>query len=254
MNTQIIPTIDTETLQNKANEYAMKGAKDALREFYTGYNSPYTKAIKENLENKGVDSSFDIPDIIGVLNQKFSEQVDQIANTAIAKSFIPLVKKFLTREDSEIKFSSILEKFIERTDYKSNDLDSSDYTVEKISSYDDSPSLRNSFFQYQISNGTLGYELRFYNNTHKGEGKITIMSLPTLLDEGGKYYKSYESQQKMKISLDGGATLELPFTKGVLEDDFVSFIARLVIGENKIIFDVTDFDEDMFPNDHCHCD
>ena len=59
----------------------------------------------------------------------------------------------------------------------------------------------------------------------------------------------------MKISLDGGATLELPFTKGILEDEFTSFIARLDIGNNNIVFDVDDFDEDMFPqDDHCHCD
>lgn len=251
----IIPVINTELLQQKANEYAMKGAEDALKEFYTSYNSPYKKAIEDNLQNKGVDNTFDIPDIIGVLNDKFSQQVDEIANSAIAKTFIPMVKKFLTRENDEIKFSEILEAFIKRTDFEYNDLDYDDYTVEKITEYDDSPILINTFFSYQISNGELGYELKFYRNKRKDSEEVTITSLPYLLDNSGKYNSRYETQQKMKISLDGGATLELPFTKGVLDDDFTSFIARLVIGNNKIIFDTHEFDEDMFPqNDSCHCD
>ncbi|WP_322545006.1 hypothetical protein [Elizabethkingia miricola] len=254
MEKQIIPVIDTDFLQQKANEYAMKGAEDALRDFYTSYSSPYKKAIEENLNNKGVDGSFDIPDIIGVLNAKFSQQVDEIANTAIAKTFVPMVKKFLTREDAEIKFSEILHKFIERTDFKGNDQSIEDYTVEKITKYDESPSLRDTFFSYQISNGEIGYELSFYRNRHNDKEEITMSSLPYLLDNYGKYSHRYETQQKMKISLDEGVTLELPFVKGILDDDFTSFIARLVVGNNTIVFDVQDFDEDMFPNNHCHCD
>lgn len=249
MEKHIIPVIDTELLQQKANEYAMKGAEDALKEFYTSYNSPYKKAIEENLKNKGLDHSFDIPDIVGVLNDRLTQEIDQLANAAIANSFVPLVKKFLTREEPEIKFSYILEKFIERTDFqyksKNEGLDHYSYTVEKVEDG------YNSFFNYRISNGELGYELKFYR---KNKEKIEIMSLPCLIDEGGKSSYKYEIQQKMRISLDDGAALELPFTKGILEDDFTSFIARLVIGSNNIIFDVEDFDEDMFPYDHCHCD
>ncbi|MCT3693467.1 hypothetical protein HZQ92_18015 [Elizabethkingia anophelis] len=245
----IIPVINTELLQQKANEYAMKGAEDALKEFYTSYNSPYKKAIEENLNNKGLDHSFDIPDIIGVLNDRLSHEVDQIANAAIAKSFVPLVKKFLTREEPEIKFSYILEKFIERTDYeyksKNGDIDRYDYSAERINEKYDS------FFDYKISNGKIGYELRFYQ---REQDKIEIMSLPYLIDEDGKSRYRHEVQEKMKVSLDDGASLELPFVKGILEDDFVSFIARLVIGNNNIIFDVEDFEDDMFPNNHCYCD
>lgn len=244
----ILPVINTESLQQKANEYAQKGAEECLKEFYTGYKSPYKEAIEENLKNKGLDNQFNIPDIIGVLNEKFSQEIDQIANAAIAKSFIPLVKEFIIRENAEIKFSEILNKFIEATNFKYNDdVDSIDYTVNKIE--DDSKSYKSSFFQCQISNEQTGYELRFYKNAEK----TTIMSIPNMLDDNGRYYKSYQTKEIMKISLDGGATLELPFTKGILENPFISYIARLVIGENNIIFDVEDFDEEMFPSDHCHC-
>lgn len=249
MENNILPVIDNQLLQQKANEYAQKGAEECIKEFYTGYKSPYKEAIEANLKNKGLHHSFEIPDIIGVLNDKFSKEVDQIANTAIAKTFIPMVKEFLTREEGEIKFSKILEKFIEKTDFKNNnDLSSYDYEIEKIEDTDKLYS--SSFFQYQISNGEIGYELRFYKS-NKG---TTIMSLPNRKDESNKYYRGYESNEKMKVSLDGGVTLELPFVKGILEDEFVSFIARLVIGNNNIIFDVEDFNEDMFlKNDDCHC-
>jgi len=256
MENTILPVINSELLQQKANEYAQKGAEECIKEFYTGYGSPYKKAIEENLKNKGLDNQFNIPDIIAVLNYKFSQEIDQIANTAIAKSFVPLVKEFLIREDAEIKFSDILKKFIETTNFKYNDdLESYDYTVEKAEGRHSSQSLNDTFFEYKISNGTVGYELKFYKkDKNKETQKIEIMSLPYLMESNGKYRGSYESQQKMKISLDGGATLELPFTKGILEDPFTSFIARLVIGQNNIIFDVTDFDEDMFPRNNCHCD
>lgn len=250
MDNNILPVINNEVIQQKANEYAQKGAEECLKNFYTGYDSPYKKAIEENLKNKGLDHSFNIPDIIGVLNDKFSQEIDQIANAAIAKSFVPLVKEFLIRENAEIKFSEILRKFIDTTNFKyDDDVESFDYTAEKI--VDNSKSYSSSFFQYQISNGKTGYELRFYVNKEE----TTIMGLPHMLDDNGKYYRNYESKQTMKISLDGGATLELPFTKGILENPFTSYIARLVIGENNIIFDVEDFDEEMFPNDndHCHC-
>lgn len=247
MTKEILPVIDTDVLQQKANEYAMKGAEEALKEFYTSYNSPYKKAIEENLKNKGLDHSFNIPDIVGVLNEKFSQEIDLIANTAVAKSFVPMVKEFLIREDAEIKFSDILKKFIEVSDFDRDEMDVNDYTVEKIE--EDSKSYSSSFFQYQISNRKTGYELRFYKNSES----TTIMTLPYRQEGSGRFNRGYEVKQTMKVSLDGGATLEMPFTKGILEDRFISFIARLVIGNNQIIFDVQDFDEDMFPQDECHC-
>lgn len=247
---QILPVIDLKVLQQKANEAAMKGALSSIDEFYNGYNSPYKKAISENLHLKGVDNNFDIPDIVAVLNQKISTEIDTIANTAVAKTFIPLVKEFLTRESAEIKFSDILKEFIERVDFDPEDDDYEDFTVEKISRHSHS-SLDDTFPTYQISNGKEGFEIHFHKSNSK---ECSVMSLPYLMSEKGKYYGNYETKQKMKISLDGGATLELPFTKGVLDDKFVGFCARLIIGKNNIIFDTEEFEENMFPErDNCHC-
>lgn len=245
----ITAEIDLNLLQQKANEYAQKGAEDALKEFYTSYNSPYKKAIEENLQNKGIDRTFDIPDIIGVLNEKFTQEVDIIANTAISKTFIPMIKEFLTRVEPEIKFSMILEEFIKATDFEHNDdLDYYDYTVEIVK--DDG-----SFMYLTVSNIEVSYEIHFYLKSKKEDVKkvYEIYTLPYLKNPISKNYTSTKLSKTMKISLDGGATLEMPFTTDILTDKFMSFIAKLVIGNTQIHFDVTDFDEDMFPRDECHC-
>ncbi len=245
----LTPVLNLELLQQKANEAAQKGATDAINEFYNGYNSPYKKAIEENLKTKGVDCNFDIPDIIAVLNEKLSSEIDMIANTAISKTFIPLVKDFLIRENSNINFSDILKKFIEHTEFNYKDKKIIDYTVEKVERENSSSSLRDTFPVYRISDGTTGFEIHFYNSNES----TTIMSLPYVLINNKNYYREYEVKETMKISLDGGATLELPFRRGILENNFVRYCARLVIGNSNIKFDCTDFSEDMFPEKECLC-
>ena len=51
----LVPVIDTEVLQEKVNQAAMKGALSTIEDFYTGYNSPFKKAIKEDLESKEIN-------------------------------------------------------------------------------------------------------------------------------------------------------------------------------------------------------
>ena len=38
-----------EKIQQLAEKYAMEGAEKAIREYYTGYNSPYMKMMEEHL-------------------------------------------------------------------------------------------------------------------------------------------------------------------------------------------------------------
>lgn len=249
--TVILPTLDTEKLQAKANEYAMKGAEDVLREFYTGYDSPYKKALQNNLVNKGIDSAIEIPDIIGILNESISKEIDIIANNAVSKTFVPMVKKFLTRAEAEIKLSDILEKFIEYTDFKDDkDKDKEAYTMEVIK--DDG-----SFLYLSISSGEITFEIHFYLKSEKGiSPKIyEIYTLPYITENSSSSssYRRSPIEKIMKLSIDG-VTLELPFTPKVLEDDFISYIAKLIIANTKITFNVEEFSDEMFPENECHCD
>lgn len=240
MNT-IIPEINTEELQIAANKYAQEGAVKTIKDFYTGYNSPYIKALEENLLNRGFDNSFTLPDVVANINEALSVEIDKIANAAVAKTFIPLVTKILTRADAEMKFSQILEKFIEHVRFEyDNDQNTDDFDI-------DVEKDGKSFIRLVISNCDKRYEIGFYHEgTYNEEQKdvYTIFSLPK---NHGK------SNQTMKIAIEN-ATLELPFTPGILHDDFIAFIASLVMAKTKITFDVMDFNDDMFPSrGHCHC-
>lgn len=229
------PVVNLEELQQKANEAAQKAALKEIDDFYNGYDSPYRKTIKEHLKNKAVDHAFDLPDIVSVVNEKISAEVDRIANTAISKTFLPMVTEMLTRAEPEIKFSDILRKFIEKF-YDKDDHDTYDFSVDK--KRDDG-----SFSTYEITGAGKTYDINIYNNR---EGRHEIYTLPF------RHSIDRHSQQVMKLSLDG-ATLEMPFVKGVLDDPFLSYIATIVMANSNIIMDTTEFDDDMFPHDECYC-
>ena len=136
-------------------------------------------------------------------------------------------------------------------DYDPDEDEQYDFTIEQVERESYSPSLQSTFPVYQIRSKKASYELRFYVST---ENVITLMSLPYKKNESGKYYgHSSTASETMKISLEEGGTLELPFTRGILYDEFTKYCARLVIGNTDIIMDTTEFDEDMFPNRECHC-
>lgn len=240
MNT-ILPVINIEELQTAANKYAQEGAVKTIKDFYTGYNSPYIKSLEENLTNRGFDHAFTLPDVVANINEALSAEIDKIANAAVAKTFIPLVTKILTRADAEMKFSKILEEFIRcvRFEYDT-DQDVNDFDVE-VEKGDES------FLRLVISNNDKRYELGLY---HEGKYNKELKDVYTIFSLPKNHGKS---NQTMKIAIEN-ATLELPFTPGILHDDFIAFTAGLVMANTKITFDVMEFNEEMFPSrGHCHC-
>jgi hypothetical protein len=48
------------------------------------------------------------------------------------------------------------------------------------------------------------------------------------------------------------AKIELPFTRNVLQDNFVSYLASIVLCNSKITMDCDGFEDNMFP-ERCHC-
>lgn len=235
----IVPKIDINELQKKANEFAQNGAIATIKDFYTGYNSPYKKSIEEHLQHKGVNHSFDLPDIVAALNDGISKEIDKIANAAIAETFIPMAAELLTRAPAKMNFSEVLKKFIEIGYYDWKEYDSNDFNVE-ISEPE------GSFMYLSIFGGDDKYEHLGLHN-HKGTREEPKWSFFTLPRDHTSHF-----QHKMKLTVEG-AVLEMPFVPSVLHDRFKSFIASLIIAKTEITFDVADFNEDMFPQDECHC-
>lgn len=221
----ILPVLDKAALQEKANEYAMKGVIETFKDFYTGYNSPYRKAIEDDLKKKDIGYHLQLPDVIGIINDALSTEIDQIANAAIAKSFVPLVQRFLVREDKEVLFSKILLEFIKHVD----DDNLSNYSVDiKTDSH-------YGWITITIENIEKDIHYKFtLHQSYKNKEMYSLLSLP---------YNS-DNKQMMKVSLDG-VTLELPFVSGILQNSFLSYMSRLIIGECQIKMDVYDFDECM---------
>jgi hypothetical protein len=234
----LVPVIDPEVLQEKVNQAAMKGALSTIEDFYNGYNSPFKKAIKEDLESKEIRHSFELPDIIATLNDSLTDEIDRIANTAISKSFVPLVQRFLTRTDDEIKFSDILKEFVESN--RSSDRDYFDVSIKRREEY--------SWLDVNLSSENKTYRLTLhtdYKSEKEGNVKYIFLGLP---------YTDNSRIQTMKLSVENGVTLELPFTRDIIKDEFMSYIARLVMSGSLITMDVEDFEDWMFPEDGCRCD
>jgi hypothetical protein len=237
----ITATVDTAEIQKKANEFAMKGAISAIENFYTGYDSPYKKAITESLKGKEVDATFfSLPDIIAAINDGLTKEIDRIANTAIAQTFIPMVSKFLTRQEKEGKFSDVLKEFIETAKYNATDApEDFDCQVEKDRIH--------GWLNVKISDSEREYTFTLHQtyeskNEPDAKAKYHLLSLPS----------TYKTEHlKMKLSIDG-VTLELPFMRDILSDKFVSSMAGYIISDTNITMDTENFDEDLFP-ERCHC-
>jgi hypothetical protein len=235
----ITAQVDSKVLQEKANEFAQKGAIKALEEYYTGYNSPYVKAIRDALDAKSISCMFDLPDIIGLINNHLSAEIDALANEAIAKTYIPMVREMLVREERAMTFSDFLRECIKLSDM-STDIryENSSLSCEKHQEH--------GWYSIRLSLGENNYSMTLHECIGKEEkGCYQFLSLPNIHDD------SYP-RRVMSLKVEG-AVLEIPFASGLLKDRVYSFIARLLLCKTLFKMDVTYLEEDMFPS-HCHCD
>lgn len=236
----LLPNLDLEVLQQRTNEAAMKGALQAIDEYYTGYNSPFKKAISEKLEGTTLSGGIDLPDIIALINEKLGKELDEIANTAIGKTFIPQLSSIIFRQPKEVKFSDILKEFIKAYDISADD--------GRYASVDIKPGNVSDWLNVIISCGAHEHTITLHSvfETKKDAApKRQLLSLPY------KYRSISDYGQKMKLILpEERAELELPFSRSVLDDKFCRYIAALVIGRSHIEMDCEDFEESMFQDDN----
>jgi len=234
-----VPVLDAAVLQEKATEYAMKGAVETIKEFYTGYNSPWKKQIEASLSKTETSVHLDLPDILALINESLTAEITKIANTAVSKTFVPLVNKFLSREEKEIKFSDILKEFIKA--YDTDEPDDFSIDINKREQY--------GWLDITLQSADSSYSFTLhedYNSKKEEKEKYWLGSIPE------KDSKEKRYQTTMKLRIEGGE-LEMPFVRDVLSDNFQSYMARLVIGHCLITMDCRDFNEDWFENDNCHC-
>lgn len=233
----IVPVLDMAVLQEKANEFAMKGAIESIKEYYSGYNSPFRKKIDEDLKKQEIGWVLDLPDILALINESLTKEMEIIANTAVSHTYVPMVQNLLTRVNKEIRFSEILKEFIECVEPEH--MDDCEVSVRENSAH--------GWLDVSIEHEKRSYQLTLhqdYDSKKKGEKKYCLLGLP---------YNTFSDSRKDKMTfeMDGGK-LEMPFQRDVLKDKFLSYIARVIICRSVITMDTRDFYEDMFP-EKCHC-
>lgn len=230
-------TLDNEVIQQKANEYAMKGAIDCVKEYYTSYNSPFKKKIEEELDKQKFEWEMELPNILALINDSLTKEIDLIANTAISQTFVPLVQKFLTKTQKEMKFSDFLKAIIAETDAEYDEISVS---VEENEKYE--------WLDVEIKHEKRELHITFhqvYSTKNLPVKKYQILGLPS--DRVSGYGKT------MKLSIEG-ATLEMPFTANILQDDIAMVVGRMILANTHVEMDCEEFDEDWFPKDECRCE
>lgn len=242
VGTMIVPSIDMSKVQELANQFAMEGMRQALSEFYTGYNSPFKKAVVEHFNDQVPSYQLDLPGVMAMLNEALSSLCDKIVNQAIATTYIPLVKDLLTRSKDEVKVSEIVKKFID-VYAESDEWDGDNFKVslEKDDRFD----------WYNLKLESVEDEVKLQITLHTADrlheiDRYQILSMPI---EEGYGYKF--GRMKCTVTSEDGtnATLEMPYGHGILCNGFLRYIAKIVMFNTRIVLDQLDFYDIIYPGE-----
>jgi len=234
----IEPKIDKNKLEKAIKEAQEKAYLEVINNFYTGYDSPYKHAIHEKLKETCLNIHIELPDILGKINEQLTHAIDNIANKAIANTYVPLIDNAFGLYPKNIKFSKILKNMIIETEGTLNLIDDYVINIEKNVKYD--------WYNVKITTPDNNYEVTFHKykwNLTDAEKEcknplVQLLGMPDRIQHGYK--------QKMTLYKDD-IRLELPFTTNILNDKILNILFRLSLSSSVIELDVDSFDEDMFP-------
>ncbi len=221
-----------EKIQQLAEKYAMEGAEKAIREYYTGYNSPYMKMMTAHIEAIAPNPRFDLPDLTAAVNKALADKITDVANQVVAKTYIPLFNRFLTPcETNVVSTQSLFQEFgdyiKDREGDDDFDSDELDFEV-KYGTY----GLNSLLFKYK---NDTEFDLSIWESgrNDKGEQLYIISRLP-----GTSSWDHLNNKARMmKITLADGASAEVPIMDYVLSNDFMAYCAKLLICKTKIEID-----------------
>ena len=218
--------LDDKKLQELAEQYAMKGAEQAIKEFYTGYRSEYMKQVEKVCNDHMPSIYFDPVDITAEINKAIKQRITAIANEAVARTYIPLINGMLSHTADNFTTSACL--FQTYGDYvkdrEEDDFDSYELELKwQTDAY-----FNKLIFCYK---GDEEFILYLSDAGFGKDGKervYTTHSLP--LNHAWKSDKS----RTMTLHIDGKTKLDMPFEPDVLNNDFMRDCARLAIYQTKI--------------------
>jgi hypothetical protein len=223
--------LDEQKLQEMAQQYAMQGAEKAIRDFYTGYDSPFMNAIQRELKEKmETNLFFELSQMTAAINQALNDKVSEMANTVVANTFLPMLNRMFSQEKKTVVTTQDLYEHF--GDAMKEDLDD-EFDPERMElEIKDSPSSYSDHkYLYFIYDGDTKFELSLMDNRDPGTDDhgntlYMITSLPGCSQYRADYYPR---ERQMRIRLKDGATLEMPFVPDVLRDEFMRYVAGLLL-------------------------
>lgn len=235
MPQSIMPVIDMEEVQKAANEYAMQGIRKALQNFYEGYNSPFIKAITEQMSSQVPSFTLDLTGVMALLNEALVSTMDEVVNQAVAKSYIPLVRKLLTRSRDKVKVSEIVKEFIDTYSYlQSRDEDNFTVLLKKDQILD--------WYELTLESekDEVNIQITLHTDDKPGTGEYKIICMPGCDEFGNRF-----GRMKCTFNTDDGkpVVMEMPYGYGILRNNFLRFIANIVTFQIPVIIDKYDFDD-----------
>lgn len=234
------PKINVEDIQKRANEAAEKAYLQEIEKYYTDYDSPYKKLIRQQLNKQGFSYPLYMPEIMQVLNKAIIQETDKIANNAVAMTFLPMLTYAFTNMEKSPKMSDILKEIIYEVDPDPDDYESFYFSYEKVERYD--------WLKCELTTPNNHYEftLHLVSESKKDDKqRYHLLSFPY-----NKYKSGYNSN--MKIRKDD-IEIEMPFTPDVLQDKVLTVFFKIMLSKCEITIDCTDFDDSMFPDRECYC-
>ena len=225
--------LDEQKLQEMAQQYAMQGAEKAIRDFYTGYDSPFMKEVQRELKEKmETNLFFELSQMTAAINQALNDKVSEMANTVVANTFLPMLNRMFSQEKKTVVTTQNLYEHF--GDAMKEDL-FDDFDPERMElEIKDSPgslSLSKHLYLYFIYDGDTKFELSLMNNRDpdKDEHGNTLYMITALPGCSQYSMDNYPRERQMRIRLKDGATLEMPFVPDVLRDEFMRYIAGLLL-------------------------
>lgn len=240
--------LNEQKLQEAAEKYAIKGAEEAIKEFFTGYKSPFMEEVKKQLEEK-VETSifFNLASMTAAINQAMNDKISEMANTVVAQTFLPMLNNLLSEERKQVVSTQDLYQHFGDT-MKEDDGEDFDEEYLELQMKDGLSIYNIHKTLYFLYRGDCKYELSLMScsdpkTDEDGNTLFHITSLP-----GSSIYRrdSYPRERQMRIRLNEGATLEMPFVPDVLRDEFMRYVAGLLLCNTKITLCR---DHDYYDND-----
>lgn len=225
-----------QEIQDKVNASALKATMNAIEDYFDEYNSQYKAQIKEQLSKQDFGVKMDLPKVISLINQQLENQMTQIANTAVAQTFMPMVHRFLTNTEPIVLMSETLKKLISETSSEYGDFHFEYTENEKYGWLD---------CEIEYDGKNISFTLHKDRDYEKGKwidtGYYKLGSLP--------YEKGVNNKEIRIVSeTENGRKVELylPFTPTVLENPIISYMSRVLLSGSKFTIDCDGVEEEWF--------